>query len=62
MTEDTKIYKKGEKVLRERAKEVPVEKIKSKKFQNIIKKMEKSVLENDDALAVAAPQIGKVGE
>lgn len=54
-----KIFQKGEKILKEKAKEVPVEEIKSKKFQTIIKKMEKAVWENDDALAVAAPQVGE---
>ena len=54
-----KIYEKGEKVLREKAKEVPIEKIKSVKIQNIIKKMEKSIAENDDAIAIAAPQVGE---
>lgn len=54
-----KIYQRGEKVLREKAKEIPVDEIKSKEIQNIIKKMEKSIAENDDAIAVAAPQIGK---
>ena len=54
-----KIYKKGEKVLREKAKEVPLEKIKDKKFQDIIKKLEEIIKENEDALAVAAPQTGE---
>lgn len=46
-------------MLREKAKEIPAEEIKSKKFQNIIKKMKKVIAENNDALAVAAPQIGE---
>ncbi len=54
-----KIYEKGEKVLHEKAKEVPVREIKTEKIQNIIKKMEQTIAENDDALAVAAPQIGE---
>lgn len=54
-----KIYEKGEKVLREKAKEIPVGEIKSAKIQGIIKKMEKSIAENDDAIAIAAPQIGE---
>ncbi|MFH1979421.1 MAG: peptide deformylase [Patescibacteria group bacterium] len=54
-----KIYEKGEDVLKKKAQEVPVEKIKTAKFQNIIKKMEKVIEEKDDALAVAAPQIGE---
>jgi len=55
----TKIYQKGEKVLREKAQEVPVDKITTKKFQDIIKKLEKVILENDEALAAAAPQVGE---
>jgi len=55
----TKIYQKDEKVLRKKAQEVPVKEIPTKKFQDIIKKLEKVILENEEALAVAAPQIGE---
>jgi peptide deformylase len=54
-----KIFQKGEKVLNTKAKEVPRKEIKSTKIQNVIKKMEQVILENDEALAVAAPQIGE---
>ncbi len=56
-----KIYQRGtnDDVLKEKSKEVPVDEIVSEKFQNIIKKMEQVILENDEALAVAAPQIGE---
>jgi len=45
--------------LRKKAGEVPVDEIKTEKIQGIIKKMEKSIAENDDAIAIAAPQIGE---
>ena len=54
-----KIFKDGEPVLRKKARPVPVSEIKSKKIQSVIKKMEKSIAENEDAVAVAAPQIGE---
>ncbi len=56
-----KIYQRDEddEVLREKSKEIPVDEITSKKFQNIIKKMEQVIAEIDEALAVAAPQIGE---
>ncbi len=57
--EKVKIFQKGEKVLRQKAKDVPLEEIKSEKIQKIIKKMEKAILENEEALAIAAPQIGE---
>jgi peptide deformylase len=63
MTEEAKreikIFQIGEKVLAQKAKKVPVEKIREKKFQNIIEKMKKVVSENKEAIAVAAPQIGE---
>ncbi|MDD5032655.1 MAG: peptide deformylase [Candidatus Pacebacteria bacterium] len=57
--EKIKIYQKGEKVLREKAKNVPVSEIKSKKIKAILKKMAEAVAENEEAVAVAAPQIGE---
>ncbi len=57
--EKIKIFQKGEKVLRLKAKEVPLEEIKSGKIQEIIKQMQKAILENAEALAIAAPQIGE---
>ncbi|MFC1756984.1 peptide deformylase [Patescibacteria group bacterium] len=54
-----KIFQKGEDVLRKKAQEVPIDEITSEKFRNIIKKMEQAIAEDEDALAVAAPQIGE---
>lgn len=54
-----KIVQKGNKVLRETAKEVPLEKIKSQEIGNIIEKLKIAVLEREEAVAAAAPQIGK---
>ncbi|MDO8555027.1 MAG: methionyl-tRNA formyltransferase [bacterium] len=54
-----KIFEKGEKVLREKAEEVPVQEIKKEKFRKIIQKMERVITENEEAVAVAAPQIGE---
>ncbi|MDQ3014754.1 MAG: peptide deformylase [bacterium] len=53
------IVQKGEPVLRQIAHDVPIADIGSKKIQDIIKKMKKAVSEQDDAVAVAAPQIGQ---
>jgi peptide deformylase len=38
---------------------VPVDQIRSQKFQNIIKRLKQVIAENEEALAVAAPQIGE---
>ncbi len=53
------IVQKGEPVLRLIAQTVPLEDIHSKKIQDIIKKMQKAITEQDDAVAIAAPQIGE---
>ncbi|MCK4386571.1 MAG: peptide deformylase [Candidatus Pacebacteria bacterium] len=54
-----KVLQKGEKVLKETAKEVPLEEISSAKIGNIILQL-KDVLENtEDAIALAGPQIGE---
>lgn len=53
-----KIVQKEEKVLRAVAKEIPVSEIKTKKIQNIVKEMSAALLEQDDGVALAAPQIG----
>lgn len=45
--------------MREKAEEVPVQEIKNKKFREIIQKMERVIAENEEAVAVAAPQIGE---
>jgi len=54
-----KIYQKGEKVLRKKAKEVRVSEIKSARIQKIIEKMKTALLQSEEAVAVAAPQIGE---
>lgn len=59
MDDKIKIFQRGENILRQTAKEVPVEEIKSKKIRAIVKKMEEAVLEHDEALAIAAPQVGE---
>jgi peptide deformylase len=53
------IVQKGESVLRQVAHNVPLEDIRSKNIQAIIKKMKKAITEQDDAVAIAAPQIGE---
>jgi peptide deformylase len=53
------IVQKGEPVLRHIAKEVPLKDIGSKKIQDIIARMKKAITEQDDAVAIAAPQIGE---
>lgn len=53
------IVQKGEPVLRKIAKEVPVKDITSKKIQDIIARMKQAITEQDDAVAIAAPQIGE---
>lgn len=64
MEKITKIYpnqnaKKGNQVLRQIAKEVRLEEIKSAKIKNIIKKMQKVLSESNNGVALAAPQIGE---
>ncbi len=54
-----KIVQNGEKVLREKAKEVPVHEIKGKHIQTVIKDMQKALLSQNDGVAIAAPQIGQ---
>jgi peptide deformylase len=53
------IVQKGEPVLRQVAQDVPVKDIKSKKIHAIIARMKKAITEQDDAVAIAAPQIGE---
>lgn len=53
-----KIVQDGSKVLREKAKEVPVKDISSAKIQNIIKEMQEAMYTQKDGVAIAAPQIG----
>lgn len=52
-----KIVQKEEKVLHEKAKEVPVQDISSPKIQKVIKDMKKALSEEKDGVAIAAPQI-----
>jgi peptide deformylase len=54
-----KILQKEEKVLREIAKEVPLEEIKTPKIQNLINDMFESLAGEEDGVALAAPQIGE---
>lgn len=53
-----KIIQKENKILRQKAKEVPAEEIPSKKIKDIIKKMSDVLEENKNGIAIAAPQIG----
>ena len=55
----TKIVQKESKVLREKAKAVPLDEIKSRKFQTLIKEMKKVLIREKDGVALAAPQIGE---
>lgn len=53
-----KILQKDSSVLRERAMEVLIKDIKSKKIQDLIAKMSASLASQDDGVAIAAPQVG----
>ncbi len=53
-----KIVGKEAKILREIAKEVPKEQIKTPKIQRIISEMKEALGGEDDGVAIAAPQIG----
>ncbi len=52
------ILQKEEKVLREIAKNVPIEEIGSEKINKIISEMKEALDSQDDGVAIAAPQIG----
>lgn len=54
-----KIIQKGNKVLRQIAKEVPMEEIKSRKIKGIIKNMSEALSAAEHGVALAAPQIGE---
>lgn len=54
-----KIIQKENKVLRQVAKEVPVEEIKKKKVKDLIKKMSDVLSIAENGVALAAPQIGE---
>lgn len=53
------IVGKEEKVLRQIAKEVPIEEIRGRKIQTIIKRMKRALESEEDGVAIAAPQIGE---
>lgn len=53
------IVQKDNKILRETAQEVPIEDIKSRKVETIIRRMVKALDAEDDGVAIAAPQIGE---
>jgi peptide deformylase len=54
-----KIVQTGDKVLREKAKEIPIKDIPGKEIQTILKSMQKALLSQGDGVAIAAPQIGE---
>ena len=53
------IVQKGNSILRKKAEEVPLDSIASKKIKDLIAKMKKAILETEEAVAVAAPQLGQ---
>ena len=53
-----KIVQKDHPVLREKAKTVPINEIKSGDFQKLLRQMSQALVEQEDGVALAAPQIG----
>lgn len=53
------IVQKENRVLRRTAKEVPIESIKSRKIETVIRRMIKALNAEEDGVAIAAPQIGE---
>ncbi len=53
------IIQKENKILRKIAKKVPLESIKSRKIETIIRRMIKALDNQEDGVAIAAPQIGE---
>lgn len=53
------IIQKENKILRQIAKDVPIEDIKSRKIETVIRRMIKALDKEDDGVAIAAPQIGE---
>lgn len=53
------IIQKENPLLRERAQEINIEDIKSRKIETIIRRMEKALDKEEDGIAIAAPQIGE---
>lgn len=52
------IVQKGDEVLNVQAKEVPIADITSKEIQKVLDDMRQALVEQDDGVAIAAPQIG----
>lgn len=55
----TEILQKEEKVLRQKAKPVPVEEITTARIQDILKRMNEALANEYDGVGLAAPQIGE---
>lgn len=53
------IVQKESKILRKISKEVPIEEIGSRKINTIIRRMMKALDDQEDGVAIAAPQIGE---
>jgi len=53
------IIQKGNDILRKIAEEIPAQNIQSKEIRNVIGRLKKAISENEEAVAAAAPQIGK---
>jgi len=53
------IVQKENKILRNISKEVPIEDIKSRRIETIIRRMVKALNTQEDGVAIAAPQIGE---
>jgi peptide deformylase len=53
-----KLLQRDEKILRQKAKEVPVREIKTPKIKKILREMSASLKSQGDGVAIAAPQIG----
>lgn len=53
------IVQKDDRVLRKTAEEVPIENIKSRRIETIIRRMVKALDGEEDGIAIAAPQIGE---
>lgn len=53
------IVQKDDPILRGKAKPVPVKEITSERIQTIIKKMTEALYQEEDGVAIAAPQIGE---
>lgn len=57
--EKIKIIQKGNNILKKTAGEIAAEKIKSAEIQAVIKSLKRAILENEEAVAAAGPQIGE---